>query len=267
MLTCQFDAQDGRLAAWCPGPHCERQQVKARFVYPDNGRAFFDRFFRKGGPALVVPALDCCLVALGSPFDRLLRAPARLPEQATDMIALVAHAEGAPDYLGDAAGRPHIAAKTPSFCPTRQQGWDPRPLLGTHARPEPRWWPVLQRFDASVSSPLDPLADRAFAHPQRNGDISLFPAQLFQLPGALAPLPAPVGFLRCSQASYSTMAPRLHFSSPRSVDPAPPRAGPPLTSRLWPGNGAAPADRPSSSGPDAARICVWSRPPSRARGG
>jgi hypothetical protein len=60
------------------------------------------------------------LVALGGPLDGLLPAPAELSEQTTDMVAVIAHAEGVPEHLHDPVSRPHVAAKAIGLCSARQ---------------------------------------------------------------------------------------------------------------------------------------------------
>jgi hypothetical protein len=42
-------AQDGGLATWRPGTHGHRQQIEARFVYPDDGCSLFVRPFLSVG--------------------------------------------------------------------------------------------------------------------------------------------------------------------------------------------------------------------------
>jgi len=41
------DGQPRRLPAWRPGPPGERQQITARFVYPEDGASFGVRFFSR----------------------------------------------------------------------------------------------------------------------------------------------------------------------------------------------------------------------------
>src|SRR5260370_39785867 len=52
MIARQLDPQHRRLPAWRPGAHCHRQQIKARFVYPDDGCLVLLGFFLMAGPLL-----------------------------------------------------------------------------------------------------------------------------------------------------------------------------------------------------------------------
>src|SRR5258707_3442638 len=49
MIARQLDPQHRRLPAWRPGAHCHRQQIKARFVYPDDGCLVLLGFFLMAG--------------------------------------------------------------------------------------------------------------------------------------------------------------------------------------------------------------------------
>ena|SRR2546426_11118192 len=45
MIVREFDPQQWRLSTWGPGAHGHRQEVKARFIYPDDGGFFLIGFF------------------------------------------------------------------------------------------------------------------------------------------------------------------------------------------------------------------------------
>jgi len=45
VIAREFHPQYGRLAARRPGAHRHRQQIKPRFVYPDDGRLVLVGFF------------------------------------------------------------------------------------------------------------------------------------------------------------------------------------------------------------------------------
>jgi hypothetical protein len=45
----QFHPQQRRLPTWSPGAYCHRQQIKSRFVYPDDGGLFCFGFFFMSG--------------------------------------------------------------------------------------------------------------------------------------------------------------------------------------------------------------------------
>lgn len=49
MVIGQKFLQDRRLTAWGECAHNDRQQVNARFVYEDDGPAFFDGLFFNAG--------------------------------------------------------------------------------------------------------------------------------------------------------------------------------------------------------------------------
>ena len=45
VIVREFHAQDRRLPTWSPGAHGHRQQIKPRFVYPEDGRLLLVGFF------------------------------------------------------------------------------------------------------------------------------------------------------------------------------------------------------------------------------
>src|SRR5258708_19831323 len=55
MIARQLDPQHRRLPAWRPGAHCHRQQIKARFVYPDDGCLVLLGFFLMAVPRSLRP--------------------------------------------------------------------------------------------------------------------------------------------------------------------------------------------------------------------
>jgi ABC-type multidrug transport system fused ATPase/permease subunit len=63
-----------------------------------------------------------------------------------------------------------------------------------------------QSLDPLPACPLEPLADGASGHPERGGDILLFPALLVELPGASPPSLSPL-------APVELRCPRLHGAS------------------------------------------------------
>jgi hypothetical protein len=140
-----------------------------------------------------MPLLDGRLVALRGPLDGSLHAPARLAQQATDMIGVVVHAKGALNHRGAALGRPHVAAKAVRRRPAGQQAGDLRPLLRGQFRGAAQMRPTTQRRRSSAfASALDPLAHCRAADPQ-GGDIFLPPPRLRQLPRASASPLADIG--------------------------------------------------------------------------
>ena len=117
------------------------------------------------------------------------------------MIGMVAHAKGALDHLRYPLGGPHIAIKAVGGGPMRQQQRDLRPLLAAEPRRHAWGWPALERLNALLTSAGEPLAHCPLTHPKRGGDVLLQPPLLFQGPGALAPLFAPVSLLWCSHTA------------------------------------------------------------------
>ena len=84
-----------------------------------------------------------------------------------------------------------------------------------------------QPLDPLFAPALEPLAHRPLGHPQRSGDVLLFPALLFQLPGASPPSFAPVqpGFLGIHrpnipllyQPVQGSVGPHTTIKSPESL--------------------------------------------------
>src|SRR5207253_9175509 len=59
VIAGQGDPQDWRLPPWRPGAHRHRQQIKAGFIYPDNGGVVLLGFFLMAGQR----CSDHCLIA------------------------------------------------------------------------------------------------------------------------------------------------------------------------------------------------------------
>jgi hypothetical protein len=97
---------------------------------------------------------------------------------------MVSHPKLPLEELGDALARPAIPAEAESLSPPAEQ----RHGLGLLDRRETRRAagsrPLLERGLPRLAGPRQPLADGAFAHPQRGGNLSLSPALSEQLPGA-----------------------------------------------------------------------------------
>jgi len=65
--------------------------------------------------------VDGFFVALASAAGGFLPTPAKTVEQATDMIAIIAHVEPLPDQLGDPLRRPHLGREAVSHGSLREQ--------------------------------------------------------------------------------------------------------------------------------------------------
>jgi hypothetical protein len=115
MVARQLDPQDWRLPARRPGAHGHPQQIKPGFVAPRRWRPTPARVFFKRRPALLRPLLDGLFIALARPFDRLLAAPAYLPHQSINVVAVITHSKRPGDDLGDAFRRPDISTKPIRF--------------------------------------------------------------------------------------------------------------------------------------------------------
>ncbi len=115
-------------------------------------------------------------------------------------------AERAPDDRGDPLARPHLATQAVRLRPALQERGQLGHLLGGAPRLPTRRGMASPPRDALFACPLEPLTDRARRHAQRGGDVLLFPALLFALPGASPPSLAPVelGRLRAHDASLAS---------------------------------------------------------------
>jgi hypothetical protein len=106
---------------------------------------------------------------------------------------MMGHAKRATDDLGNALGGPDGAGRPERFGATRQQADKLAPLRLAQALRPTRWPAMAQRLRAIRSGAFAPLADGAFAHRQRRGDLVLGPTALLQVTGAQSPPFAPIG--------------------------------------------------------------------------
>ena len=121
------------------------------------------------------------------------------------MIAGVAHPKGLPDHFRHPVRRPEVAAKAVGFRAAFQQSGNLGALFGVQpCHPSPSGMACQRLHASTLSGAFEPLADRALAHPQRDGDGFLPPALRFEGPGAFPSLFAPVGFVWCSHAPHAT---------------------------------------------------------------
>ena len=113
------------------------------------------------------------------------------------MGGVILDAKVPPDHGRDARGRPDLADEPVGLRALRQQAEQLGPLRRRQFRLGAGSWPAPQRLDAALPHAAQPLADGAFAHPQRGGDLALAPALLFEFPGpqpaAFAPVPRRAG--------------------------------------------------------------------------
>src|SRR5712692_4873229 len=116
VIAREFHPQDRRLPTWCPGAHRHRQQIKPRFVYPEDGRFLLVGFFFIAVLRSCDHLLPRLFVALTRVLAGFLSAPARLTHQPPDVISMVTHAKGLRDHLGHSSGRPHVAPKSIALC-------------------------------------------------------------------------------------------------------------------------------------------------------
>lgn len=108
------------------------------------------------------------------------------------MGRMIGDAERAVDDLGDPLAGPDLTTKAVGLGPALQQGRELGQLCG--AEFGSGTWDRMppQPLHALLAPPFEPLADGAWRHPERGGDILLLPALLLQLPGAPPPSFAPV---------------------------------------------------------------------------
>ena len=126
------------------------------------------------------------------------------------MIGMIADAEGALNHLRHPFGGPDIAREAVRWRSAGQQRGKLCPLLNREAWRYSRRWPVCQRLDPLLARARTPVADRTLTSPQRHGDVLLvllLPPRLFQGPGALAPLFAPISPLGGSSCSHASERP------------------------------------------------------------
>jgi hypothetical protein len=141
-----------------------------------------------------VPFLDRLGVALGSPLDGQLHAPARRLQQAPNVLGAVADTKRPLDDLRDPATGPDVAAIPPRFRPTGEQVGHLGPLVGRQAWRGAWAGPGLQRLRSALPAALDPAADRPFAHAERARNVFVPPTLLREDTSALSvPLTLLVG--------------------------------------------------------------------------
>ena len=118
-------------------------------------------------PVLLDPVADGRLVALQRATRRLLRTPAQLMQQPSDMIDVIAHPEAVLDQLSHSRAGPQIGVKTGRLRTLQEQALKPRALpglelgrapgdrLGAHPRFALR---PCRRLPAAHAAPIGPHA-------------------------------------------------------------------------------------------------------------
>ena len=108
MIARQFDSQQWRLPSRCPGAHRHWEQIKPRFIYPDDGCSLLFGFFFMSGQR----SFDHFLIAsLTGSLHWLLSAPVRFPHQSPHMIAMRANPKGTLDHFSHSARGPHLSPR------------------------------------------------------------------------------------------------------------------------------------------------------------
>src|SRR5512146_3586298 len=152
-------------------------------------------FFQRR-PPLLPPGLNGGRVALRRPRHRALHAVPHGMQEPTDVRWMVTDTKRAPDHFGDPLAGPHLAAEPVGFWTPFHERGQLGKLLGAQACLPTGGGMAAQPFAARFAPPLEPLADRAGRHSEGHGDVLLFPALCFQLPGALSPPLAPIELRR-----------------------------------------------------------------------
>jgi hypothetical protein len=122
------------------------------------------------------------------------------------MVAVIAHAKGAPNHRSDPVSGPHVAPEAVGFRSLGQQAWNLGALRGRQARCRAAAGLALQRVHPTLPAAPEPLAHRSLADPERDGNVFAPPAGFMQLPGPPAP-PGPHICLcrRCAHTSQRSM--------------------------------------------------------------
>ncbi len=151
------------FAPWESGGSPTRR--RRRCGHPAAQRFFYTR------PVPALPAIDDFVVPLQRPTLRLLVAPAELMHQSTDMIAVVADAELAPNQSCDAIARPQVRAVAVDDRPLQQQPKQAFLLSGSQSGRPPGRRPD---FEDLLSHPISRIA------PSHDGaGLAVYPARDF----------------------------------------------------------------------------------------
>jgi hypothetical protein len=207
MLMGERHGEDRRLPARRPGPHGHGQQIEPRLVSPDDGSPLLSGFFSSAGQR----SCHHAWIAVSSRWVARARGrwtlcrtacKSRLTCAGWYFTPSVRRMTSATRWQVQICPRNPYASAPASRSAGIGASWSAvsrgcRPGAGWRRSPSP----------PPLASALEPLADRPRRHPQRGGDILLFPALLLQLPGASPPSFAPVelGRLGAHAASVASL--------------------------------------------------------------
>jgi hypothetical protein len=124
-------------------------------------------------------------------------------QQSADVSGVVGHTKRPSHHIGHALARPDLPAEAVCLSPWLQELGNLRELHGGEPWLSTRSGMASQPLDALLASPFELLAHGSRRHPQRDGDIVLLPALLFQLPGPLSPPFTPVELRRFRARAFS----------------------------------------------------------------
>ena len=151
------------FAPWGSGGSPTRR--RRRCGHPAAQRFFYPR------PRSALPPFDGLVVPLQRPTLRLLVAPAELMHQSTDMIAVVADPELAPDQTRDAIACPQVRGVAVGDRTLQQQPKEAFLLNGSQPGRSPRRRPD---FEHLLSNPVSRVA------PSHDGArLAVYPARDF----------------------------------------------------------------------------------------
>lgn len=130
-------------------------RLRRRCGHPAAQRFFYTR------PGSPLPAIDCLVVPLQRTTLRLLVAPAELMHQPTDMIAVVADPELAPNQARDAIASPQVCGMAVGDRSLQQQPQEALLLSGTQSGGSSGRRPNIEDLLPNSVSRVAPSHDRA----------------------------------------------------------------------------------------------------------
>src|SRR5208283_3244065 len=124
-----------------------------------GGRPAAERFFY-ARPVLALPAFDRLVIALHGAGFGFLRAPVQTMHQPTDMIAMVMHAELAPDHFRDTGRGPQLRPVAVRRGSLQQQPQQAAPLTPAQFQWASRRAAYAQGVGAPAAARSQPAHDR-----------------------------------------------------------------------------------------------------------